>query len=275
MPTFASTPPPPRGFIKLTGSKADGLGTHGDRRMKNTMLAILAAALAALAPFALAAEGQGDNNAGKQPTLAELRNRIAALDAKLGTLATANAVNALATTVGTLATTVGTLSSTVSANHTTIVGKFAPQMAVVMTVPTATHGAYNATYHLVGESTIPGFPAGTVGTTGQFTDRTLPAGTYLFELQQPYGDNAICQRSVSVNGRTVNVGQRRNAVCPRAFMAFQSGRGTPRLNDGFGVYTATAPTAFFVAHRFPTGLAFTDDKPMSSYSAAVRITKLK
>ena len=32
---------------------------------------------------------------------------------------------------------------------------------------------------------------------GRFTDATLPAGTYLFELQQPYGDNAICQSELS------------------------------------------------------------------------------
>ncbi len=95
----------------------------------------------------------------------------------------------------------GRRARTVSANHTTIVGKFAPQMAVVMSVPPqrlvsngvaseniSTSGAPGAPLHLVGESTIPGFPAGTVGANGLFTDRTLPAGTYLFELQQPYGD---------------------------------------------------------------------------------------
>ena len=47
--------------------------------MKNIMLAILAVALAALAPFALAAEGDSDrdDDAGvKQPTMRELANKI-------------------------------------------------------------------------------------------------------------------------------------------------------------------------------------------------------
>ena len=243
--------------------------------MKNAMLAILAVAFAMLAPSAMAAEGQGDNNAGKQPTMAELRNQIAALDAKLGTLATANAVNALATTVGTLSSTVGTLSSTVSANHTTIVGKFAPQMAVVMTVPIASGASVSSlpAYYLVGESTIPGFPAGTVAANGQFTDRTLPAGTYLFELQQPYGDNTICQRSVSIRWqRNGSHGHRRGAVCPRLYMTAADG---VRFNDGFGIATYTAPDIFIARHRFPTGFAFTDDKPLASYTGAIKITKLK
>ena len=253
--------------------------------MKTTMLAILAMAWAALAPFAMAAEGQGDNDAdaNKQPTMAELASKVDSLGTRLGSLT--STVGSLRTELGALATTVGTLSSTVSANHTTIVGKLAPQMAVVMTVPRATSGAGNATYYLVGESTIPGFPAGTVAANGQITATRhghiytvqLPAGTYLFELLQPYGDNAICQRSTSTIGQiNVDSGPRRNAVCPRVFMVLQrTGGRFPRLNDGFGIYTITAPTTFFVSHRFPTGLTFTDDKPMVSYTGAVRITKLK
>ncbi len=262
--------------------------------MKNAMLAILAVAFATLAPSAMAAEGQGDNNAGKQPTMAELRNQIAALDAKLGTLATANAVNALATTVGTLATTVGTLSSTVSANHTTIVGKFAPQMAVVMSVPPqrlgnnpsaniSTSGGSGVPHHLVGESTIPGFPAGTVGTNGLFTDRTLPAGTYLFELQQPYGDNTICQRALS-RRHLSNTNDRHKAACPRVRLHPFSNR--TRLEDGYGIYTYAAPASFRLDHYWPDGLKFSENTSLtaterasassiSSYTGAVRITKLK
>ena len=246
--------------------------------MKNTMLAILAVALAALAPSAMAAEGQGDNDAdgNKQPTMAELGNKVDSIVRQLNTLTATTGT--LRTELGALATTVGTLSSTVSANPTTIVGKFAPQMAVVMTVPTATNGASNATYYLVGASTIPGFPAGTVAADGQFTDRNLPAGTYLFELQQPYGDDAICQRSVSIkwlrnaSGRQSS-GLRHNAVCPLVFMV--PGPLANRLNDGFGIYTFTAPTRFRMQHRFPTGFAATNDKPLASYTGAVRITKLK
>ena len=140
------------------------------------MLAIAAMAFATLAPFAVAAEGDSDRdpNAGvSQPTMRELANRIdhvvrrlGAVEATVGTLATATAVDALTTEVR-------TLSSTVTANHTTIVGKFAPQMAVVMSAPPqrlvsngiaseniSTSGAPGTPLHLVGESTIPGFPAG-------------------------------------------------------------------------------------------------------------------
>ena len=246
--------------------------------MKNTMLAIAAMALAALAPSAMAAEGDSDRdpNAGvSQPTMRDLANKIDHVVRRLGTL---TATVSTATDVDALTTEVRTLSSTVSANHTTIVGKFAPQMAVVMTVPSGTPvtAGYFADFYLVGESTIPGFPAGTVAANGQFTDRTLPAGTYLFELQQPYGDNAICQRSVSVrwqrNGRHTT---RRGAVCPRLHMTTVSGGDFIRFNNGFGIATYTAPTVFHARHSFPTGFAATDDKPLASYTGAIKITKLK
>ena len=234
--------------------------------MRNVMLAILAVAFATLAPLATAAEGDSDrdDDAGvKQPTMRELANKIDQAVRRLGTLEA----------------TVRTLSSTVTANHATIVGKFAPQMAVVMTVPTSTDDANNANYYLAGESTIAGFPAGTVAANGQFTDRTLPAGTYLFELQQPYGDNVICQRSVSRRHLRAGVenpdDQRHKAVCPRLFMVTTAGGGWVRLNDGFGIYTFTTPTTFRMQHRFPSGLIFTDDKPLGSYSGAIKITKLK
>ena len=253
--------------------------------MKNTMLAILAVALAALAPSALAAEGQGDNNAGKQPTMAELRNQITALDAKLGTLATATAVDALTTEVRTHA-------SAATANHTTIVGKFAPQMAVVMSVPQWWSGFTSSNsenfgstgrLHLVGESTIPGFPAGTVGANGSFTDATLPAGTYLFELQQPYGDNTICQSELS-RRLLPGTGERYVAACPR--VRLHPFNNSTRLEDGYGIYTYAAPASFQLRHKWPAGLKFSEDtrlsatdranaKSMSSYSGAVRITKLK
>ncbi len=249
--------------------------------MKNTMLAILAVALAALAPFALAAEGDSDKDDGgvSQPTLRQLANkidsavrRLGAVEATVGTLSTATAVDALTTEVR-------TLSSTVSANHTTIVGKFAPQMAVVMTVPTHTDGGNNAAYYLVGESSITGFPAGTVAANGQFTNRTLPAGTYLFELQQPYGDNVLCNGSVSIKWqRNGNHSKRRGAVCPRLFITTTAGnnRGAlVRIDDGFGIVTYTAPTVFHAQHRFPTGFAATDEKPLASYTGAIKITKLK
>ena len=263
--------------------------------MKNTMLAIAAVALAALAPFALAAEGQGDNDGdgNKQPTMAELGSKVDSLGTRLGSLT--STVGTLRTELGALATEVRTLSSTVSANHTTIVGKFAPQMAVVMSVPYWSHSNGVASenlhvdlprHYLVGNSTIPGFPAGTVAADGQFTDRTLPAGTYLFELQQPYGENAICQSELSRRflrgGRN---GHRRNiSACPS--VRLHPFNNSTRLEDGYGIYTYAAPTRFRLAHRWPAGLKFSEDtsltateranaNPIASYSGAVRITKLK
>ena len=240
-------------------------------------------AFATLAPFALAADGQGDN-AEKQPTMAELSSKVDTLGTRLST-----EIAALAATVGNLATaTVGTstvsiaskldtLSSTVAANHTVVVGKFAQQMAVVMTVPTSTdEGSNNARYYLIGKSSIAGFPGGTVAANGRLTDRTLPTGTYLFELQQPYSDNVLCNGSVSLrhlSWGTANADAlRHKAVCPRLFLVAGS---LNRLNDGFGIYTFAVPTAFRTPHRFPTGFTFIDDKPLGSYTGAVRITKLK
>ena len=212
--------------------------------MKNTMPAILAVALAALAPFALAAEGDSDRDtdAGvSQPTMRDLAIKIdqavrdiRGVQATVGTLSTATAVDALTTEVRT--------------NHATIVGKFAPQMAVVMSVPqwgsgfttsdSANMSAGNPRHYLVGASTIPGFPAGTVAANGQFTDRTLPAGTYLFELQQPYGDNAICQRALS-RRHLSNTNDRHKAACPRVRLHPFSltARYSTRLEDGYGIYT--------------------------------------
>ena len=267
--------------------------------MRNIMLAIAAVALAALAPFALAAEGQGDNGSGKQPTMAELASKVDSLGTRLGGME-ATLGNLATATVGTSATSIASkvdaLSSTVSANHTTIVGKFAPQMAVVMSVPQWWSGfgtprisenlaEDSPRHYLVGESTIPGFPAGTVGADGLFTDRTLPAGTYLFELQQPYGDNAICQSELSrrfLQGG--HNGQRRNSVCPRVRLHPFSNR--TRLEDGYGIYTYAAPARFQLRHKWPSGLKFSDDttlsateranaKSFASYTGAVRITKLK
>ncbi len=250
--------------------------------MKNTMLAILAVALAALAPFALAAEGQNSDL---------LENKLNVLGVKVDSLT--STVGSLRTELGALATTVGTLSSTVSANHTTIVGKFAPQMAVVMSVPwwwsgfngiaSENIGVTNPRHYLVGESTIPGFPAGTVGTDGLFTDRTLPAGTYLFELQLPYGDNTICQSELSRRFLR-GTGGRYGAACPR--MRLHPFNNTTRLEDGYGIYTYAAPASFQLRHKWPAGLKFSEDTSLTaterasansiaSYSGAVRITKLK
>ncbi len=262
--------------------------------MRNIVLAIaaIAAALAALASSATAAEGDRDrdDNAGvRQPTMRELANKIDQ---------TVRDIRSVQTTVGNLRTELGTLSTKVTANHTTIVGKFAPQMAVVMSVPqwysrangTASEniGYFARPHYLIGESTIPGFPAGTVGANGLFTDATLPAGTYLFELQQPYGDNTICQRGLSRRHGIANAGSRYVAACPRVRLhPFSSGtRLSTRLEDGYGIYAYAAPASFQLRHKWPPGLKFSEDttlsateranaKSFASYTGAVRITKLK
>ena len=254
--------------------------------MKNTMLAILAVALAALAPFALAAEGDSDKDDGgvSQPTLRQLANkidsavrRLGAVEATVGTLSTATAVDALTTEVR-------TLSSTVSANHTTIVGKFAPQMAIVQTVPNTLINAtsptgmnYTSTRYLVGESTIPGFPMEAVAADGSFgtgMNIGVPAGTYLIEVQHPYSDNVLCQSSVSRRGTPRgNDNPRFNSVCP--WLRVAANRGGPRIDDGFGIVSHTSGFGILATHRFPAAFAFTDDKPLASYTGAIKITKLK
>ena len=154
--------------------------------MRNLMLAIAAAAFATLEPSALAAEGQGDNN--EQPTMAELASKVDGLGTRLGGIE-ATLGNLATATVGTSATSIASkvdaLSSTVAANHTAIVGKFALQMAAVMTKSTTLINAtsptgmnYNAAYYLVGESTIDdGFGiASSTSRLSFFPTHRFPAG---------------------------------------------------------------------------------------------------
>ena len=230
------------------------------------MLAIAAMAFATLAPFALAAEGQDDDP--DKPTMAKLEGKINGISSQ---------IVRLEATVGTLRTELGTLASTVTANHTTIVGKFAQQTAAVMTVPTTSTGVgYRPAYYLVGDSSIAGFPAGTVGANGSLGrgNQALPAGTYLFELQHPYSDNVLCNRSVAK--RHLLGGNRFNNACPRLRLHLhRTGHLVQRFDDGPVVADIAAGVTFLVLHKFPTGFAFTDDKPVTSYGGAVRITKLK
>ena len=251
--------------------------------MKSMRFAIVAMAFATLAPFAQAAEGQGDN-AEKQPTMAELKAKMNAISAEIAALAAtvANLAGASSASTASIASKVDALAATVTANHTIIVGRFARQMAVVMTVPKppGRTAGYDASYYLVGNSSIPGFPSESV-TNGVITwgpNRHLPAGTYLFELQQPYSGNVLCNRSVSRRQDVTGAGGKFNSDCPRIRLQVQTleASGSPkRLDDGFGIYTMPGNTSFTVLHKFPTGFAFTDDKPLGSYSGAVRITKLK
>ena len=242
--------------------------------MRDIMLAIPAMAFAALAPFALAADGRGTNTA-KQPTMAELKAKMDGISTEIA---------ALAATVGNLSTAavtkLDTLSSTVTANHTTIVGKLAQQVAVVMTVPISCpprdSGRLRCTHrmYLMGGSTIAGFPV-SVNAYHQFTDTTLPIGTYLFELRQPYSDNLVCggdaARRVETGVAAADAGSPWKH-CPRLHV---DGAGE-RLHNGSAVWRFNEHhRSFRVTHRFPNAFAFTDDNPVTSYAGSVRITKLK
>lgn len=228
--------------------------------MKKIVLAIAAMAFAHLA---LAAEGEGDET---QPTMIELKQSIDALGVRLGRVE--NKLNSLATTAA-----LNTLSGTITANHTTIVGKFAQQVAVVTAELVASGSSYRAHLKMLGNSSIPGFPAARNGRT--ITDNTLPAGTYLFEMHQPYSDNVLCNRSVPVR---MAVGTRRLwDVCPMLVLLPRGRRGQPGyepLHDGIGIYTYATPTAFATDFNVPTGF-ITDARTAAGYSAAIKITKLK
>ena len=265
--------------------------------MKNLIAAVTVALAPLLAP-ALAADGTNLAGDDEAPTMSDLDEKLDELEGKIDTLTTA--VNT--TVVGILSDKLGNVNSApnCSAAHpcgilglvdnlTTKVDAFAGrghQVAVVMTVPIALLSdssrveAARVDYHLVGNSTIPGFPSSTVAADGKFARYTaaLPAGTYLFELQQPYSDNVLCHGSVSrIHGVSTGAGGT-SAACPRIVLFGDQGT-TPtnrtRFNDGFAVYTVTTSTGHFsVRHKFPNGFTFTE-RSLGSYRGAVKITKLK
>ena len=232
------------------------------------MLAIAAVALATFAPSALAAEGQGDN-AAKQPTMAELASKVDSLGTRLG---------ALQTTLGSHTTKLDALSTTVAANHATIVGKFAQQTAVVTTRPIATSG-HNATYRLVGDSSIAGFPKGTLATNRQFTDRALPTGTYLFEVQQPYSDNVLCNGKVSIS-LLGGIPARHYSVCPRMVVTILDRGGSRATSSTMVSASTTLPrsrratsvsrTSSHPALRLPTPSRWIPTVPRSGLRSSSR-----
>ena len=219
--------------------------------MKNLLAAVAVAFAPVFAP-ALAADGTNLAGDEEEPTMSDLNTRMDGLEGKIDTLTTK--VDAFA-----------------GRGH---------QVAVVMTVPKTLrvpHEAVHVDYHLVGSSTIPGFPSGTVAADGKFASWTapLPAGTYLFEMQQPYSDNVLCHGNVSrLHGGRGDGGTKK--VCPRILLFGHSPSGQTRFDDGFAIYTMTTNTGhFLVKHRFPAGFTFTTDRPLGSYRGAVKITKLK
>lgn len=134
-------------------------------------------------------------------------------------------------------------------------------------------------YYLVGHSTIPGFPSETVAASGKFASysTSLPRGTYLLELQQPTSDQLDATATCLFLGRT-NTGGSCGGDCPGLYITLgsMSGGTFKRFNGGFGVYTVTTNTATLSPkHKFPSGITFTDSRPITSYKGAVKITKLK
>ena len=231
------------------------------------LIPILALAVSPLG-IALAADGTSDaSDEEKAPTMQELATAIATLTRNVGTL------------TGNVATLTTKVDNFAGRGH---------EVAVVMTVPIRLLSdsnrveAVRVDYHLVGGSTIPGFPSGTIAADGKFARYTapLPAGTYLFELQQPYSDQVICHGNVSrLNGVPVAGAGGGTRACPRiALFGSQgtSGGSSTRFDDGFAVYEVTSSTGHFsVRHKFPNSFVFTDKRPSGSYRGSVKITKLK
>ena len=190
--------------------------------------------------------------------------RLVTLEATVGTLATATSVDALSTTV--------------AANHATIVGKFAQQTAVVTTRPIATSG-HNATYRLVGDSSIAGFPKGTLATNRQFTDRALPTGTYLFEVQQPYSDNVLCNGKVSIS-LLGGIPARHYSVCPRMVVTILDRGGSRATSSTMVSASTTLPrsrratsvsrTSSHPALRLPTPSRWVPTVPRSGLRSSSR-----
>lgn len=255
--------------------------------MKCTAATVLAVALTHLPQPVLAAEGSAEDAVQKQPTMVELAAKIDSLGTRLGALA--GAVGTLADTLGKPNASTGCSAASPCGlwgrveNLTAKVDSHAsrrPEIAVVMTVPTSCpprdSGALRCAHkmYLMAGSTIAGFPT-RVGTYHQFTDTTLPTGTYLFELQQPYSDNLVCQGTSSrrvESGVAAADGGLPALRCPRLYLA---GAGEI-LHDGAAIWRLNEHHRSFRAmHRFPNAFAFTDDNPVTSYAGSIKITKLK
>ena len=249
-----------------------------------SLLATLAFAFAFFLTPALAADGTGNaSDEEAQPTMKALADAIAELAATLGKAndseagCTATSPCGLWGRLDNLTAEVGGLASR---GHQVAVVETVPR-SIQSTGPNGNRMAANVDYYLVGHSTIPGFPpAGTVGPTGRFASYSvaLPAGTYLFELQQPYSTDLKCHGNVSrLNG--VGGGARRGG-CPYLSIVLSDGTSTgasarKRFDDGFGVYVTSSSGRMQLKHRFPSSVTFTDDQPITSYKGAVKITKLK
>lgn len=253
--------------------------------MKN-MLAALAVVFAPVFAPALAADGTSIAGGDEE----SLDEKIKTLTDMVTTLTTS--VSGLTTKVDALTTNLGKANGSQTGcsatspcgvlgrvdNLTTDVSNLAnrDQVAIVRTIPDSRIGttgqSYTAHYYLLGNSTIPGYPAGSVAADGKFaqSDSQLPAGDYLFEMYQPWSDKVSCQRRIFGGG------------CPRFTLYIWDGAtgAHPKKSIHGGAafkVTSVAPNrpTVHVKYRFPAGTTFTDDRPLRSYIGGVKITRLK
>lgn len=214
------------------------------------LLAILAAAVSPIFGTALAADGAGNaSDEEKDPTMKDL----------------AAALTTLTGNVANLTTSVATLTSKVD----NFAGR-GHQVAVVMAVPrrlqvatTTRPNVVHVDYYLVGNSTIPGFPTSTVAADGKFASYNvpLPAGTYLFEMQNPYDDQLLCHGKVAVLKDAGSGHALRNEACTVITLKVRDTTlaSEKKILDGLIVYRVTAATGgrFYKHFRFPAGTTFT------------------
>ena len=245
----------------------------------------LAAALAMSLPLSLSAAADGNNADGNKPnpTLESVQrallNRISELEGK---------INVLYGKVNTL---------------TTVAGKRG--VAILQVVPRASGKASNSNHYFspryfVMGSTIKGFhdtvAFGTEITQAR-TNHTLPAGSYMFELQQPRPphDDARCAIPEPYLGHPNIAGAiagELHSVYEPAFgsttatststnpsidlwcrvMRIHSG-GIRKLNSGAAVLKFDGTQGFEVAHKIPA--SWTTGRSVSSLYGSVRITKLE
>ena len=229
------------------------------------LMALLAMFLA-MPLFAAGNDSDDDDELTNDQMQANIQRSIAALSSSLDTK-----VSSLQTALATAQSAITALQGAVTRN----------EVAIVMTVPddrrcfgpSAGARRCDAKTFLMG-STIPGFPRGTVNrTTYEFTDRILPGGTYLIELQQPHSDNPLCHGSATailqINRQTT---MRFHRQCPR----FRISGGSWRLDNGSRVYTVDSNGMNLNPdHRFPFVVQFTPEAPASSYAGTIKITRLK
>ena len=246
----------------------------------------LAAALAMSLPLSAAADGNNADGNKPNPTLESVQrallNRIDTLQTALeGKIAALDRKVALQADVNTLKTDVNTLKTKRS-------------VAILQVVPRSitrsTNHLFNPRYFVMG-STIKGFhdtvAFGTEITQSDY-NYPLPAGSYLFELQQPHppDDDATCAIPQPFRGS----GNIHSALTTTAatstnplgqldhkcrVMRIHTESGIHRkLESGAAILKFDGTLGFQVIHKIPTSW-ITAERPVATFYGSVRITKLE